>query len=451
MTATSTNNLESMLSARRADLAGTSPTVPTAMGDDVIEGEVIPPADQTTGEILPEAGNRLPAPAGPVETVFPIVPPKVLGGIPYARDYVKLAVTIMNTEMVPVELRGRKEAITACFLRGYEMGIPPMQALDSFNVIQGKVGLKPEAMRALIMDNGHDIILEDLYDGEGKLYGILAQCHRASWPEDRWQEYRFTLQDAAQMGLTGKDNWKKMPRAMLDARATAGAGRRYFADILAGMSYTPEEIRDFGRAEQEAPPSPPPPPTPAPGLSAPQDAPTTAAPSDSAAEPAPAPPSSPSPSSTVPSTDGPTDNKPKKPRGRPKKQTPETIPAPASAEPTPAPSMETPPPEQGTLDPEAPPCDEDPSESIVDGGPVDEASVLRELQSGLRSCISSQPAHQQSLLRAFLVQHFPLEQYPNGAADLDSEQLTKAINIAGGWPGSADAYPPPASTEDPGF
>ena len=46
------------------------------------------------------------------------------------------------------------------------------------------------------------------------------------------------------------------------ARATSGAaGRRYFADVLAGMSYTPEEISDFSGPDQEVTPSPPTPTT----------------------------------------------------------------------------------------------------------------------------------------------------------------------------------------------
>ena len=69
-----------------------------------------------------------------------------------------------------------------------------------------------------------------------------------------------------------------------------------------------------------------------------------------------------------------------------------------------------------------------------------ENGVLRELAASLTTLISAQPQAQQPLLRGFLGGHFP----GRGAADLNAEELQLAINIAGGWPQSADRYPIPA-------
>lgn len=232
-------------------------------------------------------------PVAPV-TAYPAIPPKVVGGLPYVRDYVKLAHTISGTELVPAAFRGRWDAITAAFMRGHEMGLGPMQALDSFHVIQGKTGLSAEAMRALILSNGHSIILSEVYDDAGRIQAVVANCRRKDWPAGEWHEYRYSLDDARldqlvewhekwESSRNGKsyrltwnpfggdpqpdwvndgtrkvgDNWKKKPRAMLDARATSGAGRRWFADVLAGMSYTPEEIQDFTTDDDEPEPAPP--------------------------------------------------------------------------------------------------------------------------------------------------------------------------------------------------
>jgi hypothetical protein len=51
----------------------------------------------------------------------------------------------------------------------------------------------------------------------------------------------FTLQSAAELGLAGKDNWKKQPATMLKWRAIAACARVVFPDVLLGF-YTPEEI-----------------------------------------------------------------------------------------------------------------------------------------------------------------------------------------------------------------
>jgi hypothetical protein len=207
--------------------------------------------DTATGEIVV---GEVVSPAEVV--VYPTTPPKVVGGLPYVRDLVKLARTICATEMVPAPMRGRFEAVTACFMRGHEMGLGPMQSLDSFDVIQGRVALKAEAMRALTLDAGHQLVLEDVTDDAGQTVAVSANCRRRDWPPDMWRAYTYSLQDAAVAGLLGKDSWKKSPRSMLDARATSGACRRFFPDVLAGMSYTPEEVRDFDDVPdvQEPPP-----------------------------------------------------------------------------------------------------------------------------------------------------------------------------------------------------
>ena len=136
-----------------------------------------------------------------------MIPAKVLGGIPYASEYARLAKTVCNTEMVPGSMRGAWDKVMAAFMRGYELGLGPMQALDSFNVIDGKVGLGAESMRALTIDAGHQIILDEITDETGKVTGIRADCHRSDWPDEQWRSYTFTLEDAAVAGLL------KMPRS----------------------------------------------------------------------------------------------------------------------------------------------------------------------------------------------------------------------------------------------
>lgn len=199
-------------------------------------------ADVATGEIVPtwvDAQYRRPD----IEA-SQIVAPIKLGAIPYADGYWRLAQRIVNTEMVPDGMRGRPDAVVACFFKGFEMGMGPMQALDSFDMIKGKVAMKPEAMRALVMSHGHLFVLRDgVANGERF---CEAEVRRSDWPENQPNEvYRYDWADGVLAGLTSKDNWKKNPRAMLDARATGGAARRYFADVIQGMSYTTSEVADF--------------------------------------------------------------------------------------------------------------------------------------------------------------------------------------------------------------
>ena len=440
MTTTSTTDLAGILSAKKAEIV----MPPTKPGDvvEIIEvtehGEIVPGT-----AVEPASANAtVPAVPAPVEPPadYSFTPAKVLGAIPFADGYWRMARRVCRTEFVPSGFRGNPEAIVAAFMRGYEMGFPPMQALDSFNVIQGKVGLTAEAMRALILNAGHDIILEDMSDNiKGDVTEIRAQCHRKQWPADKWATYTYSLEDARTAGLLGKDSWKKNPRAMLDARATSGAGRRYFADVLAGMSYTPEEIRDFSGPDQEVTPSPPAPaPTPANGPTAdfgavpetrsspPVSTPTTPSSGQKAPE---APPSSP------------TGETPKRPRGRPRKAQSAPIAAPGrSASQTQAaitdgtapesllavvPNMY--PPEQTSLNTDG---------AIPAVAKPSEADIIREQLEVLKGMINTLPTVQQPLCRAFIRQH-----YPDGTADLKPADVQKCIDIAAGWPESAAQHP----------
>jgi hypothetical protein len=447
MSTTSTTDLQGILSAKKAELNGQPEPFPHPTLDDAVitHVEVV---DMATGEIVPVAAEQDPPPLSaapaPVDPIvhYPEVPPKVVGGLPYIREYVKLARTIDQTEMVPSAFRGRYDAITAAFMRGYELGLGPMQALDSFNVIQGKVGLSAEAMRALILNAGHIFILTE------ELGVATVTARRKDWPESIPSAvYSYTMDDADTAQLlrlpqSGKPGgWQKNPRAMLAARATSGAARAWFADVLAGMSYTPEEIRDF-TDEQEVSPSP----SSAVTSSPPVDAPSPTASSVTSAE---------APASTEPSdsTSAKPSEPPKRPRGRPKKATtapadgPSASPTTESTDPpSPAPDSASP-----TKSDEQLPLGPPETTSLNSGleaslQPSSPPGVRRQMTSALVAIIAGLPTVQQPLCRAFLRQHFP-----DPSVELTEDEIQKCCDIAAGWPDSADQHPLPGGPDENPF
>ena len=77
-------------------------------------------------------------------------------------DVATLSRGICGTEFVPAGLRGSMEKTTAAILYGRELGLPPMTALGSIHVIDGRAGTSAESMRALILQAGHELEIREM-------------------------------------------------------------------------------------------------------------------------------------------------------------------------------------------------------------------------------------------------------------------------------------------------
>lgn len=156
----------------------------------------------------------------------------------------KIADKIYDTDFVPRSIRGNAPAVLACMLAGHEAGIEPMQSLAKIHIIEGRVAMAAELMAALVYRHGHELEYVNV-----STTAVTARGRRRGG--EKWTEVTFTLDDAQKGGLLGKDNWKKWPRAMLRSRATAELCRMLFPDVLAGISYTTEELSDGNLADTE--------------------------------------------------------------------------------------------------------------------------------------------------------------------------------------------------------
>ena len=156
----------------------------------------------------------------------------------------KLSQRVSNTPFVPAGLRGKNEAVLACVLYGAELGLGPMQSLNSIHVIEGRTAMSPELMRAMVARHGHRIDVIENTNEACEVKGIRADTGSTA-------TVRWTMEDAKMAGLAGKNNWKTYPRAMLLARATSELCRIVFPDVIAGLSYTPEEVASIEGVEYE--------------------------------------------------------------------------------------------------------------------------------------------------------------------------------------------------------
>lgn len=159
----------------------------------------------------------------------------------------RIAQSLVKTSFVPRAMQGRPDEATAAILTGQEVGLQPMAALRSINIIQGTPAMSAMAMRALVQSHGHEVWVDEQTNTRAVVRGRrkgTEQVQASTWTIDR----------AKQLGLTGKDNWTKQPQAMLVARATSECCRLIAADVLLGLPYSAEELADQEpMAEQEPP------------------------------------------------------------------------------------------------------------------------------------------------------------------------------------------------------
>lgn len=150
-----------------------------------------------------------------------------------ADQVVRLAEVICMTPFVPDGLRGNAPATAAAILTGRELSIPPMTALANIHVIHGKPGLSALVMRALVLSKGHEWQDVDVSNTR-----VIVRGRRKGTAE--WTTASFTTADAA----TARLQLGGYPQDKLYARATARLARRAFADVIAGMPYSVEELED---------------------------------------------------------------------------------------------------------------------------------------------------------------------------------------------------------------
>jgi hypothetical protein len=157
-------------------------------------------------------------------------------------DVVKLAGYICDTAFVPNGFRGNAPATAAAILYGREIGVAPLTALSTLHVINGRVGMAAELMRARVLAAGHELEVTESTAAVCRMRGR----RRGS---QTWTEVTWSKGDAQQAGLSG-DGWRKYPRAMLTARASAELCRLVFPDVTHGMAAL-EELDGAGPTPSE--------------------------------------------------------------------------------------------------------------------------------------------------------------------------------------------------------
>ncbi len=147
---------------------------------------------------------------------------------------------ISKSKFCPKDLVGRPGDIIIAIQWGAEVGLSPLQALQSICVINGRPSIYGDAMLALCKKGSDFEYVKEWHDHERN----IAWCEAKRKGEEA-QVRGFSEADARKAGLWGRTGpWTTYPLRMLQCRARGFALRDVFPHHLMGL-ITAEEAYDY--------------------------------------------------------------------------------------------------------------------------------------------------------------------------------------------------------------
>lgn len=198
--------------------------------------EVVPYHEGPTQAVVPAAPSALPAAAH-----------AIVEWAAAAEAAYQLAQKLVVTSFVPDAFRGKPDHGAAAIIAGAEVGLSPVAALRSFDVIGGVAAPRALTLRAIAQAQGHEFVV----DVATPTQCVMRGRRRGT---SEWQTVEWTIKRAETLGLTtrtrdaSKNPWVRQPQTMLVARATTEIVRLVAADAVLGIAYSAEELTDEAAA-----------------------------------------------------------------------------------------------------------------------------------------------------------------------------------------------------------
>ena len=145
------------------------------------------------------------------------------------------------SDMVPKQYRGKPGDCLIAMQWGYEIGMKPLQALQSIAAVNGRPSIYGDAGKAMLLAAGCQIDEDDI---EKVRETGRARC-KITRPGRKPTERTFSIDDAKTARLWGKEGpWTNYPYRQMAWRAFWFAARDAAADLLRGMGGA-EELQDI--------------------------------------------------------------------------------------------------------------------------------------------------------------------------------------------------------------
>lgn len=151
----------------------------------------------------------------------------------------KFAEIAAASDLVPPDYKGKPANILLALQHGCEIGLAPLQAIQSIAIINGRPALWGDAVLGLVRASGKLESIDETDDG------MAATCTVRRRGDQSPVVRTFSQADAEKAGLAKKSGpWSQYPSRMRQLRARAFALRDAFPDVLRGLAVR-EEIEDY--------------------------------------------------------------------------------------------------------------------------------------------------------------------------------------------------------------
>lgn len=160
-------------------------------------------------------------------------------------EAMQLAEFVATSQFCPVSFYGKPGDIMLAIQWGAEIGLRPLQSLNSIMVVNGRPTIFGDAALALVLRSGLLVNMVEEITGDEMKPDWTAHCSLRRRDIESPFVGHFSYKDAQRGLLLSKQGpWQQYPRRMLQHRARAWPLRDGFADVLRGLSIY-EEVQDF--------------------------------------------------------------------------------------------------------------------------------------------------------------------------------------------------------------
>jgi len=160
----------------------------------------------------------------------------------------RLSKMIVAAGLAPQDAKSPEE-VMGRVVAGLEVGLKPLQAVQSIAMVNGRPVIWGDGLIALVKGSGLCQYITEWHEGQGD--DLVAVCETQRVGEPYPTRRTFSVADARSAGLWGKQGpWKQYGPRMLQMRARSWALRDTYPDVLKGIAVG-EEARDTQRHQAE--------------------------------------------------------------------------------------------------------------------------------------------------------------------------------------------------------